>query len=43
MIDRTHDLALATQARLLGIARATVYREPDPVFAADLAVMRRID
>jgi putative transposase len=43
MIDREHDLPLATQARLLGIARSMVYREPDPVSAADLAVMRRID
>src|SRR3569833_605402 len=43
MIDREHDLPLATQARLLGIARSTVYREPDPVSAADLAIMRRID
>jgi putative transposase len=43
MIDRAHDLPLATQARLLGIARSTVYREPAPVSAADLAVMRRID
>ena len=43
MIDRSHELALATQARLLGVARSTVYREPPPVPAADLAVMRRID
>jgi len=43
MIDRRHGLALATQARLLGVARSTVYREPQPVPAADLAVMRRID
>jgi putative transposase len=43
MIDRSHDLALATQARLLGVARSTVYRESRPVTAADLAVMRRID
>jgi putative transposase len=43
MIDRGHDLPLATQARLLGIARSTVYHEPAPVCAADLAVMRRID
>ena len=34
MIDRGHDLALATQARLLGIARSTVYREPPPVPAS---------
>ena len=43
MIDRSHDLALATQARLLGIARSTAYREPRPTPAADLAVMRRLD
>ena len=43
MIDRDHDLALATQARLLGLARSTVYREPAPASAADLAAMRRID
>jgi putative transposase len=43
MIDRAHDLPLATQARLLGIARSTVYRQPDPIPATDLAVMRRID
>lgn len=43
MIDRSHDLALATQARLLGIARSTVYQEVPPVSASDLAVMRRID
>jgi putative transposase len=43
MIDRDHELALATQARLLGVARSTVYREPKPIPAADLAVMRRID
>jgi hypothetical protein len=43
MIDRGHDLALATQADLLGIARSSVYPEPQPVPVADLAVMRRID
>ena len=43
MIDRAHELPLAIQAQLLGIARSTVYREPDPVSTADLAVMRRID
>ena len=35
MIDRSHELALATQARLLGVARSTIYREPRPVSAAD--------
>jgi putative transposase len=43
MIDRSHTLALTAQARLLGIARSTAYREPQPVSAIDLAVMRRID
>ena len=43
MIDRGHSLALTTQARLLGIARSTVYRAPQPVSPTDLAVMRRID
>jgi hypothetical protein len=43
MIERAHDLPLATQAGLLGIARSTVYREPAPVSATDLATMRRID
>jgi len=43
MIDRSHELALTTQARLLGVARSTVYREAPSVPASDLAVMRRID
>jgi putative transposase len=43
MIDRNHELALVTQARLLGLARSTLYRVSRPVSAADLAVMRRID
>jgi len=43
MIDRDHDIALSAQVRLLGVARSTVYRKPEPVCAADLAVMRRID
>ena len=43
MIDRSHELPVATQARLLGVARSTVYHQPAPVSAADLAIMRRID
>jgi putative transposase len=43
MIERAHDLPLATQARLLGIARSTVYCEPAPVSTTYLAMMRRID
>ena len=43
MIDRGGELALSTQARLLGVARSTVYREPQPVPASDLTIMRRVD
>jgi putative transposase len=43
MIDRKHQLSLTQQATLLGISRGSVYYEPVPVSAADLALMRRID
>jgi putative transposase len=43
MIDRTHDLSIAKQAKVLGISRGRVYYLPRPVPAADLAIMRRID
>lgn len=43
MIDRTHELAIARQAELVGISRGSVYYLPHPVSAADLALMRRID
>jgi putative transposase len=43
MIDRKHKLSLTQQAELLGISRGSVYYEPVPVSAEDLAVMRRID
>ena len=43
MIDRKHDLALVTQADLLGVARSTLYHKPHPIPADELAVMRRID
>jgi putative transposase len=43
MIDRAHDLPLARQAQALGISRGSLYYQPRPVSAADLAVMRRID
>lgn len=43
MIDRSHALPLARQARALGISRGSVYYLPKPVSAADLAIMRRID
>jgi putative transposase len=43
MIDRNHELALTKQASLLGISRGSIYYEPAPVSAEDLALMRRID
>ena len=43
MIDRTHDLSIAKQAKALGISRGRIYYLPRPVPAADLAIMRRMD
>ena len=43
MIDRSHELPLARQARELGISRGSIYYLPRPVSTADLAIMRRID
>jgi putative transposase len=43
MIDRTHDLPIARQAKALNISRGSVYYLPRPVSAADLAIMRRLD
>ena len=43
MIDRSHALPLARQAEALGISRGSLYYQPRPVSAADLAVMRRMD
>jgi putative transposase len=43
MIDRSHDLPIAKQAKALGISRGSVYSLPRPVPPADLAMMRRID
>ena len=43
MIDRTHDLPIARQAKALNISRGAVYYKPRPVSARDLAIMRRID
>ena len=43
MIDRDHDLPVTRQAKVLNLARSTVYYEPRPVSAEDLRVMRRID
>ena len=43
MIDRSHDLPIANQAKALGISRGSIYYLPRPVSAADPAVMRRMD
>ena len=43
MIERSHSLPLARQARELGISRGSIYYLPKPLSAADLAIMRRID
>ena len=43
MIDRNHPLSVTRQADLVGISRGSVYYLPQPVSAADLALMRRID
>jgi len=43
MIDRSHPLPIARQARVLGISRGSVYYTPRAVGEADLALMRRLD
>jgi putative transposase len=43
MIDRKHGLPVSKQARLLGMARSSVYYRPQPVSEADQKLMRRID
>ena len=43
MIERSHDLPVTRQAKVLNISRGSVYYKPRPVSAEDLAVMRRID
>jgi putative transposase len=43
MIDRSHELPITRQAQILNISRGSVYYEPRPVPAEDLAIMRRID
>lgn len=43
MIDRSHELPVVHQAKLLKVSRGLVYYLPKPVSEADLAVIRRID
>jgi putative transposase len=43
MIDKTHELPVTQQVRLLQLSRSSVYYVPRPESADDLALMRRID
>jgi len=43
MIDRSHVLPIARQAKALNISRGSVYYKSRPVSPEDLALMRRID
>jgi len=43
MINREDKVSISRQTKLLGLSRASVYYQPAPVSAADLALMRRID
>jgi putative transposase len=43
MIDKSHDLPVAVQCRLLDISRGCVYYRPTPIAEAELRLMRRID
>jgi putative transposase len=43
MIDRSHALPLSRQADELGISRGSLYYRSQPVPAADLTLMRRMD
>ena len=43
MIERTHDLPVVQQCKILSLARSTAYYRPQEASHTDLAVMRRID
>ena len=43
MIDRGHALPVLKQCAALGISRGSIYYEPVPVSASDLALMHRLD
>lgn len=42
-IDNQSSIAIATQADLLGIARTSVYYQPQPVSEEDVTLMHEID
>lgn len=43
MIDRSHELSVTRQAKLLNLSRSGLYYRPRPVSPAELSIMRRID
>jgi putative transposase len=43
MIDKTHDLPITQQCRVLKLSRSSVYYKPAPPSAETLALMRRMD
>jgi putative transposase len=43
MIDRTHELPVKQQCKILELARSTAYYQPVPIPPEDLTLMRRID
>ncbi len=43
MIDRSHELPIARQAKALGVSRGAVYYKPRSVSTEDLKIMRRLD
>lgn len=43
MLDRTHRLPVAKQAKILGIRRSCLYYRPTPLSAEDQLLMPRID
>ena len=43
MVDRKHRLPILQQCRILELSRSSVYYRPQPVSAADLELMHRID
>jgi len=42
MIDRTHDLSIAKQAKALGVGRGAIYYKPRPVSPDDLKIYATI-
>ncbi len=43
MIDRTHELPLVRQCKILSLARSTAYYQPQPLSESDAVLAKRID